>query len=77
MEDQLYINWEMICHILYEDLGNRKKLLNLFHSLMDELNLPQQRSALWHTAVWQRSAVQFIHPTLHLFSSLLKWKLPS
>jgi hypothetical protein len=40
MEDQLYINWEVICHILYEDLGKRKKWLNLFHSLMDELNLP-------------------------------------
>jgi len=40
IEDQLYINWETICHILYEDLGNRKKWLNLFLSFMDELNLP-------------------------------------
>lgn len=66
MEDQLHSNWEMICHILYEDLENRKKWLNLFHSLMDELNLPQQQSALWHTAAWQRSRVQFIHLILHL-----------
>jgi hypothetical protein len=37
---RIKLNWEMICHILYADLGNRKKWLNLFHSLMDELNLP-------------------------------------
>jgi len=40
MEDQLYINWEMNCHILYENMRNRKEWLNLFHSFMDELNVP-------------------------------------
>jgi hypothetical protein len=37
MEDQLHINWEMICSILHKDLA-RKKICTKFvpHSLMDE-----------------------------------------
>lgn len=38
MESEVHINWEMICQIIFEDLG-KKKICRKFvpHSLKDEL----------------------------------------
>lgn len=60
MGDQLHINWEMICRIVYEDLWKRK----MCTKFVTQSHRWAQWSASWWSVVWWKLVTHLIHLTL-------------